>query len=122
MSNVNQQPDTAFACDMFALTPDERVHHAAASEALFADVQEIRESANGYTFRLPQESATLPRVADFITYERLCCPFFAFNLEVEPQGGPIWVGLSGDEGVKAFIIAELGSLLKEDIAIAAGFR
>lgn len=122
MSNLNQEQETTFACDMFALTPDERTHHASASEALFAEVQEIRESANGYTFRLPQESSTLPRVADFITYERLCCPFFAFNVEVEPQGGPIWVGLLGEEGVKAFIIAELGSHLKEDIAIAAGFR
>jgi len=122
MPNVTQKQETTFACDMFALTPDERTHHAAASEALFADVQEIRESANGYTFRLPQESATLPRVADFITYERLCCPFFAFNVEVEPQGGPIWVGLSGDEGVKGFIIAEPGSHLKEDIATTAGFR
>ena len=63
MSNVPQKQETTFACDIFALTSDERVHHAAASEALFADVQEIGETANGYTFRFPQESAMLPRVA-----------------------------------------------------------
>ncbi len=122
MSDLNQKQDTTFACDMFALTPEERVLHGEASERLFADVQEVRETSNGYAFRLPQESATLPKIAEFITYERLCCPFFAFNVEVEPQGGAIWLGLSGEEGIKPFVIAELGSHLKEDIATAAGFR
>lgn len=122
MSNLNQPQEITFACDMSALTPAQREHHGTASKELFADVQEVRETSNGYEFRLPEDSATLLRVADFITYERLCCPFFAFSVEVESQGGPIWIGLSGDEGVKAFVIAELGGILNDDMAAAAGFR
>ncbi|MEO8610139.1 MAG: hypothetical protein ABI690_19750 [Chloroflexota bacterium] len=122
MSALTQKQETVFACDMYALTPEQRDHHGTASKALFADVQDVRETANGYAFRLPEESTTLSRIADFITYERLCCPFFTFNVEVEPQGGPIWIGLAGEEGAKAFVIAELGGLLKDDVAATAGFR
>ncbi|MBK8135583.1 MAG: hypothetical protein IPK52_07070 [Chloroflexi bacterium] len=122
MTDQNQLQEIVFACDISALTPDQREHHGVTSKALFAGIQEVRETSNGYAFRVSSESATLTKLADFITFERLCCPFFAFNVEVEPQSGPVWIGLSGDEGVKAFIIAELGWLLNDNIAAAAGFR
>ncbi|MEZ4666459.1 MAG: hypothetical protein R3E39_00830 [Anaerolineae bacterium] len=122
MSNQNAAQETVFACDMYALTPEQREHHGSASKELFADVSKVRETPDGYAFRLPAKSSTLVRVADFITYERLCCPFFAFNVEVEPRGGAIWIGLSGTEGAKAFIVAALGWLLKDDVAIAAAFK
>lgn len=122
MSDLSHEQETVFACEMYALTPEQREHHGSASRELFADVSAVREATNGYAFRLPQESNTLLRVADFITYERLCCPFFTFNVEVEPHGGPIWIELSGVEGAKAFVIAELGGLLTDHIATAAGFR
>lgn len=121
MSDQNQQ-ETVFACDMMALTPEQRESHSATSKALFADVQTVRETTNGYAFRLPPDSSYLPKAADFITFERLCCPFFAFNVEVEAQGGSIWIGLSGDEGIKAFIVDELGWILNDNIATDAGFR
>jgi len=40
----------------------------------------------------------------FITLERLCCPFFGFALDVEP------------EGVKSFIGAEIGDHLSASLA------
>lgn len=118
---IQKQP-TAFACDLHALTPEQREHHERASRELFADVSEVRETSNGYAFRLPPVSTTLVRIADFITHERLCCPFFTFSIEVEPQGGPIWMGLAGDEGAKAFVLAELGGLLKDDLTTTGGGR
>jgi len=53
----------------------------------------------------------LTKAAEFISLERLCCPFLRFSLEVEPEGGPIWLRLTGREGVKAFIREEVGELL-----------
>ena len=38
--------------------------------------------------------------AKFIENERLCCPFFHFGLKVEPNGGRLWLRLTGGEGVK----------------------
>jgi len=46
--------------------------------------------------------------AEFITLERLCCPFLTLALEVERERGPLWLKLTGREGVKPFLRAELG--------------
>lgn len=43
--------------------------------------------------------------------ERLCCPFFRFGLEIEPNSGPLWLRLTGSEGVKEI----LRSMLFESI-------
>ena len=40
--------------------------------------------------------------------ERPCCPFFGFAMEVEPDGGPLWLRLGGPDGVKAFVREEVG--------------
>ena len=97
----------AFACDLTALSAEERKLHAATTEEVFAAVQEVRELSDGYALRLPGESATLLKAAAFIANERLCCPFFTFALEVEPEGGPLWLRLTGGDGIKQFIQAEL---------------
>ena len=46
------------------------------------------------------DSETFRNAAEFVTYERLCCPFFAFELEVEKENGAMWLKLRGREGVK----------------------
>ncbi len=96
------------ACDLNAIPAGERAAHTANTQALFAAVTETQELADGYAFRLPAGTAVLQQAAAFIANERLCCRFFRFELEVEPGGGPVWLRLRGQEGVKAFIAAEFG--------------
>jgi hypothetical protein len=43
--------------------------------------------------------------------EKLCCPFLNFTLEVEAENGSVWLGLTGREGVKAFVREEISGLL-----------
>ena len=101
------RPETApCACDIAALTPDERERRQALADQLYAATQEMQERVDGYMFRYP--AALLPTVAAFVTLERRCCPFFRFALDVEPDDGPLWLTITGHEGVKAFIAAELG--------------
>ncbi|HYN23230.1 MAG TPA: hypothetical protein VE078_19885 [Thermoanaerobaculia bacterium] len=95
-----------FACDMSAIAPSERGQHLAAIAEVFGAVTEIRELPDGYSFRLPNDMVL--KVADFIFKERLCCPFFGFALQVEPEGGALWLSLTGRDGVKPFIRAEIG--------------
>ena len=102
-----------FACRMDAIEADKRPQHIATAKHLFSSASEIKELSNGYAFRLPNESEVLLKVAEFISLERLCCPFFDFTLEVEREGGSIWLHLTGREGVKPFIRAEIGEFLKE---------
>lgn len=97
-----------FMCSLTALTPDQRKHHRELTEHLQASVREVRELANGYGFRLPDETASITLVAEWITLERLCCPFFAFQLEVGKAGTPLWLRITGAEGVKEFMQSEFG--------------
>ena len=99
------------ACDMSAIEPSLRAGHVATGGRLFRAAEEIRELSDGYAFRLPNESDTLRDAAEFICLERLCCPFLGFALEVTPEGGAVWLRLTGREGVKPFIREEVSELL-----------
>jgi hypothetical protein len=108
--------ESPFACNMQAIPPPVRPKHLETARELFGAVRHIRELPNGYAFQLPNESDLLLKVAEFISLERLCCPFFGFTLEIEPEGGSLWLQLTGREGVKPFIRAELGEFLGDTAA------
>ena len=96
---------------MAAIAPEQRGTHIATIERLFRSVKSKRELPNGYAFELANESDVLLTAAQFIALERLCCPFFGFGLEIEREGGSVWLSLTGREGVKPFIMAEIGDHL-----------
>jgi len=96
---------------MSAIEPGTRAGHIEAGGRLFRATSEIRELPDGYAFRLAPDAETLVTAAKFISLERLCCPFLGFALEVELEGGPVWLRLTGREGVKAFIREEVADLL-----------
>jgi len=84
--------------------------HLAKSRELFLQIQETRELSNGYEFRFADESDLLRRLAEFVSLEKLCCPFLRFDIEVEAERGPVWLRLTGREGVKEFIREEISGL------------
>lgn len=96
---------------MHAIPLESRAGHQANTEQLFNLVLEVQELTNGYRFRLPGKTDVWKAASEFVNLERLCCPFFAFQLEIESQGGPIYLTLTGQEGVKPFIMAEIGDHL-----------
>lgn len=105
------EKESPFACDMTAILPEQRSTHVATIEKLFRSVQSKHELPDGYAFELPNDSEVLLTAAQFISLERLCCPFFGFELQVEREGGSVWLSLTGREGVKPFIVAEIGEYL-----------
>jgi hypothetical protein len=105
------EPYIPIACDLSAIPAEQRETHIADVQQLFALVQQTRELPNGYAFRFPAESDILLQAASYISYERLCCPFFGFTLELEPQSAALWLHLTGSAEVKQFIKAEMGSLI-----------
>lgn len=98
--------DTPFACDMSALNGEQRKRVLDLLKELRAKRLEVKELPDGFAFRYTMDSGTLRDAAEFITYERLCCPFFNFALEVEKDNGAMWFKLSGREGIKDFIKLE----------------
>ncbi len=121
MNDSNAEKITPFACDMSAIEPDRRGEHMATIDELFRAIEDIRELPNGYAFRLPNKPDVLFRTAKFIARERLCCPFFGFAIEVEPEGGAVWLSLTGRAGVKPFIVAEIGDHLTKSAIRPSSF-
>ncbi|HKR21728.1 MAG TPA: hypothetical protein VJS17_03995 [Pyrinomonadaceae bacterium] len=104
------QQQSPIACDMSVLSPEQRETHLSTSRDLFLSLTEIRELSNGYEFRL-DGSDVIVKIAEFISLEKLCCPFLNFTLEVEAENGSVWLALTGREGVKAFVREEISALL-----------
>ena len=102
------EKESAFACNVAGLDGAQRQRWEKLIEAMAAAKQEVRELPDGYAFRFPSESAMVKDLAEFIVYERLCCPFFDFEIAVEREGGPLWLRLKGRPGVKKFIKSEFG--------------
>ena len=111
MNDTQALKESPIACDMSAIEAGRREQHIATGREVFQAVTEIRELPDGYAFRLPDEPDVLVKTAEFISLEKLCCPFLGFVIEVEAEGGPVWLRLTGREGVKAFIREEVSGLL-----------
>ncbi len=103
-----ERGELPIACDPTTLSTEQRERKRLLQRRLRADVQEIRELPAGYAFRHSPESSVCLAVAEFITLERLCCPFFDFGLEVERNGGPLWLRITGGEDAKWVLRVELG--------------
>jgi hypothetical protein len=99
---------TVFACNMLALDAEQRKRHGEVMKQLRAATKEARPLKDGYAFRFPSEQSTILLVSEFVARERLCCPFFTFEMVIEPEQGPLWLRLRGADGVKEFIKAEFG--------------
>lgn len=55
--------------------------------------------------RLKFPSDALSAILSTVDAERQCCRFLRFEITVEPDGGPIWLSLSGPPGTREFLIA-----------------
>jgi hypothetical protein len=97
-----------FYCNMLALDKEARKRHGEVMKQLRTATKEVRELSDGYGFRFASDQATIMLVSEFVARERLCCPFFIFEMVIEPEEGPLWLRLKGEEGVKEFIKVEFG--------------
>jgi hypothetical protein len=106
---MNENPP--IACDLTAIPASvDRAQLAAAVAHIFQAAQEVQALPNGYAFRFPNQDGMWMALAHFVEHERRCCPFYAFALELEPNGGPLWLRMTGGEGVKEFLEQVFGDL------------
>lgn len=101
--NPNSDYDQPIVCDLTVFQVGEREQMAATVPVLFQAVQRANELNDGYAFQFPNEPGMWLSLAQFVENERQCCPFYRFVLEIEPGGGPLWLHLTGGDGVKAFM-------------------
>jgi hypothetical protein len=103
------QPGTpVIACNTSAITAAERPRYSDLTKRLIAAVRGRSEVREGYSFTLDGKAIRLQDVAEWISLEKLCCPFLTFELSVSGGQNDWQLQLTGPEGVKA--------LLKEEFA------
>ena len=100
--------ETPFYCNLNALSKAERDRHKQLTLKLAGAKVETKELADGYAFRLQEGMVSLSDLAEWTAYERRCCPFFDFEIELQRESGPLWLKLRGREGVKQFMRSEFG--------------
>ena len=93
-------------CVPNAIASADRPAHFALVKQLFCELaQERAVLENGYGFRFAPD--TLEKVCRFIANERKCCTFMSFELTIAPDSGPLWLCMTGPEGTRAVLDAEL---------------
>jgi len=106
--------ESPFACDRLALTPSARSRHFdELGPQLRAIKTGVRELPNGYAFQFPADMKSVQLVAEWAAGERSCCPFFDITIRLEPEGGPMWLTMTGRQGTKQFIEADAPAWLKQ---------
>jgi hypothetical protein len=95
--------DVPIAC---TLTPREMAARASTLlPDLLSRVEEHQDLPDGFRLRFDATSETLQQITAVIDAERRCCRFLRFQITVEPDGGPIWLDVSGPPGTRDFLAA-----------------
>jgi hypothetical protein len=104
--------DTPLACNMNVFTPAQREIHIQITNELIQAVQSVQEVENGYEFSFPKEAEFITKIAEFISNERLCCPFLNFTLNILSNREPISLSLTGPFGTQEFLRAEFNGAVQ----------
>lgn len=109
-----RRAQSPFACNRLALTPEQRKRHFdELGPKLLSLKKGVRELPNGYELEFPADAGTVQLVTEWVIGERACCPFFDIDMRLEREGGSLWLGLTGREGVKQFIQADGASWIRK---------
>ena len=94
------------ACVPSAIPAAARQGHFALARELFG-VRAAERIAlpNGYAIRFSADA--FESVARFVANERKCCPFVSFEIALTHEAGPLWLRMTGPEGTRDILEAEL---------------
>jgi hypothetical protein len=99
-------PTERFACDLAVLDGGQRARRAELAARLRAGTVRVEEHASGYDVHLRDDPAVLADAEELASLERRCCAFLTLDLSRERAV----LRVSGAEGAKAFIAAEMDLL------------
>ena len=105
-SAQSKTEETGFYCNLKALTATERSRHKQLTGQLKQATLETEELPDGFAFHLEVAKISFSELAEWVSAERQCCPFFDFELGLQRDNGPLWLKLHGKDGVKTFMRKE----------------
>ena len=104
--------NSTFFCDLGALTIHQRQRHGELAKKLRPLVVEFEELSNGYAVSVRSVQSVEADLEEFMTLERLCCPFFTLSLEFENRNEieerTYVLKITGRGEIKPFIREEFG--------------
>jgi hypothetical protein len=103
---------TVLACNLKAISVADRPRYNNLMKQLRNAIQYRSELSNGYAFKLDGKAISLPDVAEWISMERLCCPFLTLQLSASGNQADWVLNLMGPEGVKQILDAEFPTIRK----------
>lgn len=95
--------DPPIACNMKALTGEQRTQLGQLGEHVIHAISATRELPDGYSFRIEPARASIVEVAEWLDLWRRCCPFYEFQLDFHGADAGLWLSVRGRPGVKEFI-------------------
>ena len=115
---AHQVTESPFRCDMSMLSAAIRARKDTIGGILASRRLHVTPLPDGYEFQFPGDGETFSLVSEWLVTERLCCPFFDFEVRLGREGGPLALRLTGRPGTKAFMESEFVRWLKTDTAEA----
>ena len=96
-----------FACDPLALSTAVRVRHRELLQRQLPAAHDISELSDGYLFHLNTGGISFIEAAQRVDFERRCCLFLAFQLQIVGGQNTFTLSVTGPAEVKPFIDSEL---------------
>ena len=92
--------DLPIAC---TLNDHQRRDRESALRSLLGGAERVERLPGGISLRFAGDRPWLLRIAELATLERACCRFLRFEVDAEPDLGPIWLRVSGPPGTDDFL-------------------
>jgi hypothetical protein len=104
---LRMQPETDenLICVLNVFDEKQREKHRTLINEILSAKQETIELPNGYQVDFPYDRSLFLKIAEWISLEHLCCPFFSFKLQLET--GILRLLITGNDQVKLFLRAWL---------------
>jgi hypothetical protein len=112
---AQDRPMAQLACDLSAISSDDRLRHRELRARLYAALISWREIGGGYALRLNDERISSEEVSDWIKMEGLCCPWLSLETESTLQG-TLEVRMTAPDQAKQVLRAEFTDLFERTIS------
>ena len=102
---MSEQTEQSLVCRLSKAEKEERRPDV---EALFRNwLRDYGETETGYRFEFESGEQVLGGLFQFVEAEHSCCPFFRFDITVEPEDGPVSMEIGGSDRVKSYIADQM---------------
>lgn len=95
--------DTPIACDLTVFSLSERIKHLAFAKSLLGKARQVIEHKDGFTFVFEQSPLLEMKIADWVSKEKRCCPFFSFELSRANTPPSLSLRISGPDEAKEIL-------------------